>query len=265
MGGLLLRVIDVDELTTIFWRSLFALVGLSLYLFWRYGTGIVRVFTAFRWPHFLVAGCFAVDAMLYVFAINRTSVANVMVIFGLTPFVAALLAWVVLRERVGAATWLAMLVCAIGITVMMMGSIQGHAIFGDLLAIVIIFIFAVGVVTIRKYPDIEMIPVVWLSALMSVILFLPLATPFGHGVEDYVFLAFFGIFEYALALIAFTVGASYIPAAQSTLIGLLENVLAPVWVWLVVHEVPETMTLVGGILILATLLLHIGWSVRNAK
>lgn len=74
MSGLLLRVIDVDELTTIFWRA-----------------------------------AFAVDATLYVFAINRTSVAKLMIIFGLSPFVAALLAWVVLRERVSAGTWFAML------------------------------------------------------------------------------------------------------------------------------------------------------------
>ena len=261
---MLLRLIDVDEFTTIFWRSLFAVIGLSVYLCWRYGPDIVQVFAAFRWPHFLVAGCFAVDAMLYVFAINRTSVANVMVIFGLTPFVAALLAWVVLRERVGAATWVAMLICAVGITLMMMGSMHGHAIVGDLIAIVIIFVFAIGVVTIRKYPDIEMIPVVWLSAFMSMLLFLPLSTPFGHSVNDYTLLAFFGIFEYAMALIAFTMGASYIPAAQSTLIGLLENVLAPVWVWLVVHEVPEPMTLVGGGLILLTLLLHTGYGVRGS-
>ena len=74
MGGLLLRIIEIDELTTIFWRALFAILALSIYLLWAYGGRITQVFAAFGWPQFIVAGCFAADAMLFVFAINRTSV-----------------------------------------------------------------------------------------------------------------------------------------------------------------------------------------------
>jgi drug/metabolite transporter (DMT)-like permease len=67
-----------------------------------------------------------------------------------------------------------------------------------------------------------------------------------------------------MALVAFTIGASHIPAAQSTLIGLLENVLAPVWVWLVVNEIPGLPTIAGGLLILATLLLHTVYNVGKS-
>lgn len=256
MGGLLLRIIDIDEFTTIFWRATFAAVALSTYLLWVNGVRILQVLREFGWSQIVVAGCFAADATLYVFAINRTSVANVMIIFGLTPFVAALLARILLRERISTGTWFAMLACVIGVSVMMIGSVGHASATGDLLAIVIVFIFAVGVVTIRKHPEIEMIPVVWLSSLMIVVVSFPFATPFGHSTIDYALLAFFGVFEYAVALVAFTIGASYIPAAQSTLIGLLENVLAPVWVWLFVNEIPGMPTIAGGLLILATLLLH---------
>ena len=262
---MLLRIIAVDELTTIFWRALFAIIALSIYLLWIHGGRIFQVFRGFGWPEFIVAGCFAADAMLFVFAINRTSVANVMIVFGLSPFVAALLAWLVLRERVSRSTWIAMCICAVGVTIMMSGSIGKPSLTGDLIAIVVVLVFAVGVVNIRKHPEIKMIPVVWLSGLMIVIASFPFATPFGHSATDYGMLAFFGVFEYAMALIAFTVGASYIPAAQSTLIGMLENVLAPVWVWLIVNEVPSLPTIAGGLLILATLLLHTLFSLSRSS
>jgi hypothetical protein len=37
MGGLLLRIIDVDELTTIFWRGVLAVIALLIYLLWVHG------------------------------------------------------------------------------------------------------------------------------------------------------------------------------------------------------------------------------------
>lgn len=262
-GGLLLRLIDVDELTTIFWRAVFAFAALSTYLLWTEGRRLIAVFRQFGWPQLIVAACFATDATLFVFAINRTSVANVMIIFGLSPFVAALLAWAVLGEGIPRMTWAAMSACAVGVIIMMSGSVGGHSLVGDAIALVIIVVFAIGVVTIRMHPDIEMIPVVCLSALLMGVISFPFATAFGHSPTDYALLAVFGALEYALALVAFTIGASYIPAAQSTLMALLENVLAPVWVWLVVNEIPGQPTIAGGVLILITLILHTVYTMKD--
>ena len=52
----------------------------------------------------------------------------------------------------------------------------------------------------------------------------------------------------------FMVGARLIPAAESALLGMLETVLGPVWVWLVLNERPGSGTMTGGALILGALL-----------
>ena len=49
-------------------------------------------------------------------------------------------------------------------------------------------------------------------------------------------------------------GARLIPAAESSLIGMLETVLGPLWVWLLLAERPDAATLTGGALILGALL-----------
>jgi drug/metabolite transporter (DMT)-like permease len=49
-------------------------------------------------------------------------------------------------------------------------------------------------------------------------------------------------------------GARLLPVAQSSLIGMLETVLGPLWVWLVLSERPGTASLAGGALILTALL-----------
>ena len=58
-------------------------------------------------------------------------------------------------------------------------------------------------------------------------------------------------------MILFTTGAPKIPAGEAALMGVLEVVLAPIWVWLAFDEVPSGATLLGGGLVLAAVLGHI--------
>jgi len=82
---------------------------------------------------------------------------------------------------------------------------------------------------------------------------LPLATPLATTPRDLALLAFFGIGQFGAGFLLFMAGARLIPAAQTSLIGMLETVLGPVWVWLVLHERPDGASLTGGALILTAL------------
>ena len=63
-----------------------------------------------------------------------------------------------------------------------------------------------------------------------------------------------GAIQLALGLALFTIGSKSVPAAELSLLSLLEPVLAPIWVWLAFAEIPPVATLVGGAVILAALL-----------
>jgi drug/metabolite transporter (DMT)-like permease len=53
-----------------------------------------------------------------------------------------------------------------------------------------------------------------------------------------------------------SLGTRYIPASQVTLIMMLEMLLGPLWVWLALSEVPAPTTVLGGILVLVTVVAH---------
>jgi drug/metabolite transporter (DMT)-like permease len=255
-SGLLVRIISADEPTIIFWRSVSASVFLGLYILHSHKGSLRSMLRGLGWPGLMVASLLSVDAVISVFALAHTHVANVMLIFSMTPFIAGVIAWCWLRESVLRATWVAMTLCVVGVVIMVSGSIGTSLLLGDGLAFIVVFIFATSVVAIRRYPTIELIVAVWVSSMLGVVMSWPFATPFGHGTQDYALMAIFGALEYALALLLFTIGARHIPAAQSTLIGLLEVVLSPIWVWLAINEVPQEPTLIGGTLILITLVIY---------
>jgi drug/metabolite transporter (DMT)-like permease len=177
-------------------------------------------------------------------------------IFSTTPFAAALLGWLWLREAVTSRTWLAMMACTLGVAVMVSGSLSLRALAGDLIALAVAVLFAIPVVIIRQHPEIRMLPAVLLSALVTAMVCAPFADLTGPAPRDYALMAVFGVVEFGLATVAFVSGARHVPAAQTTLIGLLETVLAPIWVWAVVSETPTARTLVGGAVVLLTLLAY---------
>jgi hypothetical protein len=76
------------------------------------------------------------------------------------------------------------------------------------------------------------------------------------GERDQSVVALFGIGQLGVGMLLFTAGARLIPVAEASLIGVLECVLGPVWVWLAVGERPGAFSLVGGAVILSALVAH---------
>jgi len=60
----------------------------------------------------------------------------------------------------------------------------------------------------------------------------------------------------AIPFVLVTLAPRYITAAEVNLFFLLETILGPIWVWLVIKEQPSTETIVGGIVIIATIATH---------
>jgi len=98
-----------------------------------------------------------------------------------------------------------------------------------------------------------MAPAAALATMLSFLVALPLGDPLATAPRDLALLAFFGVGQFGAGFLLFMAGARLIPAAESSLIGMLETVLGPLWVWLVLNERPGAATLAGGALILTAL------------
>jgi drug/metabolite transporter (DMT)-like permease len=255
-GALIARLVTTSPWTTTLWRSLFASIFLVLVLTLVRRRGIVAQWRAGGGPLVAVAVCMAVSSTAFIFSLSLTSVANTLILMSTGPYVAGLLGCLVLGERVAPRTWLTMSVALAGTVVMVSSSARGGAVIGDLLAIVMAASFATATVLVRRHPEIQMAPAAALSTTLAALVALPLADPFEATGADLALLAFFGVGQFGAGFLLFVIGARLIPAAQTSLIGMLETVLGPIWVWLVLNERPGAASLTGGALILAALLVN---------
>jgi drug/metabolite transporter (DMT)-like permease len=253
-GALITRLVATGPWTTSLWRSLFASLFLALVLRIVWGRGIIAHWRHGGLPVLAVAVCMAVSSTCFILSLALTSVANTLILMSTGPYVAGLLGWLLLGERVAPRTWLTMGVALAGAVVMVSHSYTPGAMVGDLLAIVMAGSFATATVLVRRHPEIQMAPAAVLATLITGLVALPLADPLDTAPRDLALLAFFGVGQFGAGFLLFMTGARLIPAAQSSLIGMLETVLGPLWVWLVLSERPGAASLAGGALILAALL-----------
>jgi len=253
-GGLIVRLVGTGPWTTSLWRSVFASVFLVAVLWVVRGHNIVGQWRAGGLPVLTVAVCMALASTCFIFSLASTSVANTLILMATGPYVAGLLGWLVLGERVAPRTWLAMGVALAGAVVMVSGSYGHRALVGDLLAIAMAASFATATVLIRRHPGIPMAPAAALATALTALVALPHADPLATAPRDLALLAFFGVGQFGAGFLLFTTGARLIPVAKSALLGMLETVLGPLWVWLLLSEQPGPASLAGGALILTALL-----------
>lgn len=256
--GLFIRLIEDAQVWQIL---LYRSVGLSLllYVVIRIRTGADPFVLVLRagWPGLVAAMGLIVAYTGIIYAIQTTSVANAMMLLASAPFLAAILGRLLLGESVRRATLIAILVGSAGIVVMVSDKTAGTALSGNLAGFASALGFAVFTVALRWGKSTEMMPAVFLSGLLATVLTslicLVLGLPLILSPLDGGLALGMGIFQVGAGLILFTLGSRSVPAAELVLLSLAEVVLGPLWVWIVLAEIPTTNTLIGGGILLAAI------------
>jgi drug/metabolite transporter (DMT)-like permease len=254
-AGVLQSQLTLDTSTQVVGRAAFAGAALLAYVAVVERGRVVGAVRSVGLAGVAVAVCVATASGSFIAALNHASVARVLFILAVAPVLAALLARVTLGEPITQRTVLAMALALAGVTVMLGAPGEG-SLAGDGLSFVAALAFALMIVITRWRHDVSMAPAMCLAQAIQVAAFLPFASPGEIGGGDVFWLAALGIGQIGLGFALLTVGARLIPAAQVGLITLLEVVLGPVWVWLALDERPSTLTLIGGTIVIAAIVIQ---------
>lgn len=189
-----------------------------------------------------------------IFAIQNTSVANAMLLFATAPFFAAILGWLVLREKVRTFTWFAIVISFVGIGIMVYDKPHGIVLLGSLTALGSALGFAIFTVALRYGRAGDMLPSVFLSGIYAILIMCGICTLFDLKflltVNDGSISIGMGICQVGAGLILFTIGSKSVPAVELTLLSLAEVILGPIWVFFFLNETASMNTLIGGAVIL---------------
>lgn len=261
--ALLIRLIGADVWTLLFWRGFLQGCALTLFLFCTLPqtdvgrkAAFTNTFRGIGWTGLVLAAFYALGNLTFIHSIRITSAANTLLIVSSSPMIAAMLSRIFLKEFVPVRTWIAAGFALVGIGVIVSGQNRGGSAAGDVLAVLTALLLAGSFVLARKAHTINMVPAVALSGFLMALLVVPSVPVFSVSATDAGYLFLLGAVIMPISFGLITLGPRYIPAAEVSLIMLLETVLGPFWVWLALHEQPPTQTLVGGGIVLVTLAVH---------
>jgi drug/metabolite transporter (DMT)-like permease len=209
-------------------------------------------------PGLGVAVCFATASSSFVIALAHTTVANILLMQAGVPLIAALMTWILFHEKISGATWIAIAAVIAGVAIMVSDSFSGEVSpIGDGLALLISIMFAIATVITRRHSNVRMAPAVCLGVTIAACVAGALSASYAVTAADFAWLIAFGAINLGFGLAMFVTGARLLPAALAALVGTLEPVLGPIWVWLVHHEIPSGRTLIGGAVVFAALVIHL--------
>ena len=262
--ALLVRSIHCDIWTLLFWRCFLTAIVMSLFLLVRYRGRFFYSFYATGRTGLLLALAITFGSLLFVHSLKQTTAANALIILAAAPIVSSLLSWIFLREAVPLRTKMAIFACFVGIVLIFSNSLENGLLLGDLMALGATLMWGANVVIIRSGKEVNMIPANVLGNISVALVVLLLgAQPLAVTTEEASLLLLLGGVVLPISFALITLSPRYLRAPEVSLILLLETVLGPIWVWLILGEVPHSRTLIAGFLILGTVLLHTSFSLRK--
>ena len=257
-GPLVVRNIDNAELIPwqyLFFRGSVIFLVLNIYLFLAEGQKFINNYSRIGLSGLIGGASLGIGNITFILSITTTTAAVTMMMLAAMPFMAAILAYVFLKEKISTTTLIAIIIAAAGIIFMSFDSKGEGTLFGLINGLLSSLGFAGFTVSLRwrkKTPKFTTVAVAGIfCAAVSLLVLLFNDSNILISLKSTSLSALHG-FLVCSGLILYSTKSKYLPAADLTLLSLTEVLGGILWVWLPVfgiNEVPSTNTLIGGAVI----------------
>ena len=256
-GGLIVKSFEGATLWQIlFWRTVFFLIVISLYLALTYKKQVFRSFYNLGFPGFFGGFILSLGFSSYVFAMYNTTVANANFIIQTQTIFLAIFGYFFLKEKISVITLTSIILAISGILLMVGSSLSPGQMSGNIAAFIMPISFATLILVVRKYPTVDMVPAQFVAGVFALLIGYLMSEKIMISPND-IFLGFLaGFLQLGLGFIFITIGAQRTPSAMVGIIMLTEAVLGPLWAWLFINEQPPFIVIIGGSIVIFAVLLQ---------
>ena len=252
-----------------FWRSLFTFLSLLVLLPLTQGRDVFKGMRQGGASLWLSGVCWSVMFTAFMLALTMTTVANVLITMAMGPFFTALVARVVLGQRIDVRTALAIVMAALGIAWMFGAEVATQGWLGFVVALCVPLAAAVNWTVVQRAAvrglAVDLAPGVLIGAAISCLVTLPMSMPFQAVATDVAWLALLGLVQLAIPCLLSVACAKVLKAPEVSLLALLEVVFGIFLAWWGAGEEPSSSVLSGGLLVLGALLAHQGLAWRERQ
>ena len=257
-GGLIVKSFEGANLWQIlFWRQFFFAIIVVLYLLFSYRKNFFKSFYKSGLPGFIAGLFLSVGFAAYVFSMYTTTVANTNFIITTETIFLAIFGYFFLKEKINLITFISIILGMSGVLLVVGSSLSiqsSEQFIGNIVAFIMPISFAILVIIIRKNPNVDMVPAQFIAGVFAAIIGYFIAGKLSISSHDLFLASMAGFFQIGFGFILITIGSQTTPSAVVGVLMLTEAVFGPLWVWLFINETPPISVLIGGGIIIFSIL-----------
>ncbi|MGO1872483.1 MAG: DMT family transporter, partial [Halomonas sp.] len=256
--ALLIKVADLPDAEILMWRGFLSALGFLLIALMRYGRGTLAAYRRCGWTGIAVALLFSLTSCGFVLGNQYTKAGNVLMILASAPLIAAVLSWIILKERLPGRTWLAISLCMVGIAMIALDDVGAGSWVGNAFALMAASTLAINFTLCRTRPGVDMSPMLVFNGIIvgsvAGLFWLAGSDTTLPSVNQLSVVVLLCLIILPCGVTLLQRGPLYLPSAEVGLLLLLEVVLGTLLAWWILKEQPAPVALLGGGLVLGTLL-----------
>ena len=194
--------------------------------------------------------------IFFITAIKITTVANVVIIFSTAALFSALFAYLFYKEKITKNIIIASFFMFVGLFIIFNDKLEIGSFEGNIYALFCTALFATSYVLLSRYKDMDRVILTAFSGLALSIIAFFFCDELAIDFRTLAVVMIMGLLISPISRVLLGTGAKYISASEVSLLMIIETIMAPIWVWIFLNEVPSSYTFIGGSIIIVTLIIN---------
>ena len=251
-GGVIIRFMESSSAWQITgYRSITFSLAILLYILIKYKKDTPHAFKKIGHSGILIALILGFSNTCFVWGMSTTTVSNAVFIMSTGPLFAAICSYFFLKRKIGKKTFIAIAGSMFGITIMFSGGMESNNYIGNIIILGVPIGFAFQLTILNYNSHIDFMPATFLGGVFSSLIGFIFIANLDISTHDLLLCLFMGAFQVGIGFMLITIGSRYIPPHRAALFLLMEPVLAPIWAFLGVGEIPGQTEMLGGLIVLS--------------
>lgn len=263
--ALFIKLTSIEPLTLCFYLGLCMFIS-SSFILSRKRKNIIKdsISNSFKFA-LIAATLMATSNIFFISAVKNTLAANVVLILAAAPLFAAFFSFVFYRIKPTKNIFVSSFFIFIGLIIIFSDQIGLGNMTGNIYALICAMLFSLLFVVLSKNVSIDRIFLIALAGIVLTIESFLLVKDISIDVNNLLIIAVMGFLITPVSRIMIGNGTKFLNASEVSLLMIIETVMAPIWVWFILKELPSSNTFLGGALIILTLILNALYTLKTSK
>jgi len=265
LESLLVKLTNINAITFCFYLGIFIFISMAITLIIKEKEEIKKITKNSFSVLILCAILMGSSNFFFISGIKNTSVANVVIIFGTSALFSALFAYLIYKVKITKNILMASAFMIFGLFIIFKDDLGLGNMIGNIYALLAVSTFSLAFVFLSKHININRIALTATVGLYMAIISFILSDSLIIDLRTLGVLLLMGLLVNPFARVLMSNGTKYISASEATLLMIIETIMAPVWVWMFLNEIPNSNTFIGGGIIILTLIANSLYTLKRVN